>query len=409
MKSLTILGATGSIGSQTLDVISEHPQQFQVIALTAHDNIERLFHQCVKFKPSYAVISSKELAEKLQQRLRAESIKTEVLFGREALTYVASLSQIDTVMAAIVGAAGLLPTLAAIRAKKQILLANKEALVMAGPLLIEEARRAQIALLPVDSEHNAIFQCLGVQDQLEFNQVGKKLAKVILTASGGGLRDKPLQQLVTATPAEACQHPTWTMGCKISIDSATLMNKVFEVIEAHFLFGLPVEKIAVVLHPQSIVHALVKYPDSSLLAQMASPDMRIPISYALAWPERVTNSAAALDLVNIARLDFLAIDEQRFPSLHLAYKALQLGGTATTILNAANEVAVQAFLAGEIYFTDIAKLNSDVLEKIHSRPVSNLDIILEDDSLAREIAKEIILKHYAISSRHRAPTSEDVW
>ncbi|MEN9450809.1 MAG: 1-deoxy-D-xylulose 5-phosphate reductoisomerase [Pseudomonadota bacterium] len=395
MKSLTILGATGSIGVNTLDVISEHPTLFNVIALTAHYNIDLLFQQCLKFNPTYAVVGSENLSQNLQQRLRAESSKTEVLFGRDALAFVASLDEVETVMAAIVGAAGLLPTLAAIKAKKQVLLANKEALVMAGPLFIEEAQRAQTTLIPVDSEHNAIFQCL--HGQVVPGSTCKSLAKIILTASGGALRHKPLEQLPATTPAQACQHPNWRMGRKISVDSATLMNKGFEVIEAYFLFGLTLDQIEVVLHPQSIVHSLVEYLDGSLLAQLGSPDMRIPISHALGFPERINNSAATLDLLKVARLDFLAIDEKRYPCLSLAYQALRIGGTATTILNAANEIAVQAFLDGKIYFTDIAKLNQDVLEKIHSRPVSNLSIILEDDSLAREIAKEMILKHYSAS------------
>lgn len=393
MKYVTILGATGSIGVHTLDVIAAHPQRFKVIALTAYHNIDLLFQQCLKFTPAYAVLSCKKLAEELTRRLRAVSLKTEVLFGTEALVFVASLGKVDTVMAAIVGAAGLLPTLSAIKAKKHVLLANKEALIMAGALLIEEAQRAQVTLLPVDSEHNAIFQCL--HGQFELGHASKSLSKIILTASGGALRYKPLAQLQTVTPAQACAHPNWSMGRKISIDSATLMNKGFEVIEAYFLFGLSREQIEVVLHPQSIVHSLVEYLDGSMLAQLASPDMRIPISYALAFPQRIHNTATALDLLKIGRLDFLAIDEERYPCLGLAYQALQIGGTATTILNAANEIAVQSFLQGKIYFTDIAKLNQAVLEKIHSRPASNLDIILEDDNLAREIAKEMILKHYS--------------
>ena len=397
MKSLTILGATGSIGVNTLGVISEHPTLFNVIALTAHYNIDLLFQQCLRFNPTYAVVGSENLCQNLQQRLRAESLKTEVLFGREALAFVASLDEVDTVMAAIVGAAGLLPTLAAIKAKKQILLANKEALVMAGSLFIEEAQRAKITLIPVDSEHNAIFQCL--HGQVTPGSACKSLAKIILTASGGALRHKSLEQMHAATPAQACQHPNWRMGRKISVDSATLMNKGFEVIEAYFLFGLALDQIEVVLHPQSIVHSLVEYSDGSILAQLGSPDMRIPIAYALAFPERITNSATTLNLLKIARLDFLPVDEKRSPCLSLAYQALRIGGTATTILNAANEIAVQAFLDGKISFTDIAKLNQDVLEKIHSRPVSNLSIILEDDNLAREIAKEMILKHYTSVSK----------
>lgn len=397
MKSLTILGATGSIGVNTLEIISEHPARFKVIALTAHYNIDLLFQQCLKFNPTYAVVGSENLSENLQQRLRAESLKTEVLFGRDALAFVASLDEVDTVMAAIVGAAGLLPTLAAIKAKKQVLLANKEALVMAGSLFIEEARRAQISLIPVDSEHNAIFQCL--HGQVAPGSACKSLAKIILTASGGPLRHKSLEQLPATTPAQACQHPNWRMGRKISVDSATLMNKGFEVIEAYFLFGLTLDQIEVVLHPQSIVHSFVEYLDGSLLAQLGCPDMRLPISYALAFPERINNSVTSLDLLKVGRLDFLAIDKKRYPCLNLAYQALRIGGTATTMLNAANEIAVQAFLDGKINFTDIAKLNQDVLEKIHSRPVSDLSIILEDDNLAREIAKEMILKHYSSLSK----------
>lgn len=393
MKSVTILGATGSIGINTLDVISKHPTRFKIIALTAHYNIDLLFQQCLRFNPVYAVVSSENLSENLQRRLHAESSKTRVLFGSDALAFVASLDEVDTVMAAIVGAAGLLPTLAAVKAKKQVLLANKEALVMAGPLFIEEAQRAQITLIPVDSEHNAIFQC--IQGQVLPGKVCTSLEKIILTASGGALRHKSLEQLPDATPTQACQHPNWRMGRKISVDSATLMNKGFEVIEAYFLFGLTLNQIEVVLHPQSIVHSLVEYSDGSVLAQLGNPDMRVPISHALAFPERIDNSAARLNLLKIARLDFLEIDEKRYPCLNLAYQALQIGGTATTILNAANEIAVQAFLDSKIYFTDIAKLNQEVLEKLHSRPVSNLSIILEDDNLAREIAKEMILKHYS--------------
>lgn len=387
MKSLTILGATGSIGVHTLDVIGQHPDRFKVIALTAHHNIELLFKQCIQYTPDYAVVSTEALAENLQQRLQERSLKTDVLFGPKALAEVASLTEVDTVMAAIVGAAGLLPTLAAIKAKKQVLLANKEALVMAGPLFIEEAMQSDVTLIPIDSEHNAIFQCL--YGRFETGIPPKELSKIVLTASGGALRNKPLAQLQKTTPLEACQHPNWTMGQKITIDSATLMNKGFEVIEAYFLFGLPLAQIEVVLHPQSVVHSLVEYYDGSMLAQLGSPDMRIPISYALAWPERLTNSAPCLDLLQVARLDFKPIDKERYPCLDLAYQALKIGGTATTILNAANEVAVQAFLEGKINFTDIAKLIKQVLEKIHSRSVSSVEVILEDDSLARAVALEM--------------------
>ncbi len=388
MKTLAILGATGSIGLQTLNIIAQHPDQFKVIALTAHHNIDLLFKQCIQYTPAYAVVSTEALANDLQKRLRERSLRTEVFFGPEALAVVASLAEVDLVMAAIVGAAGLLPTLAAIKAKKQVLLANKEALVMAGPLLIEEAKRSNVTLVPVDSEHNAIFQCL--YGRFEAGISPKEVSKVILTASGGAVRNKPLVQLQKITPFEARQHPNWTMGQKISIDSATLMNKGFEVIEAHFLFGLTCEQIEVVLHPESIIHSLVEYCDGSLLAQLGNPDMRIPISYALAWPERLTNSAPRLDLIKLAQLNFESVDKKRYPCLDLAYRALAIGGTATTILNAANEIAVQAFLAEKIKFTDIAQLNKQVLEKIHSRPVTCVEMILEDDGLARAVALELI-------------------
>jgi 1-deoxy-D-xylulose-5-phosphate reductoisomerase len=388
MKLVTVLGSTGSIGVNTLDVVAQHPQRFKIVALTAHYNIELLFKQCMQHTPNYAVVSTEKLAERLQQRLQERDLKTEVLFGPEALARVASLEKLDIVMVAIVGVAGLLPTLAAIQAKKQVLLANKEALVTAGPLLIEEARRSQATLLPIDSEHNAILQCF--YGSFTVGVPPKEVSKIILTASGGALRHKPLAQLYETTPLEACQHPNWVMGQKISVDSATLMNKGFEVIEAHFLFGLALEQIEVVLHPQSVVHSLVEYCDASMLAQLASPDMRIPISYALAWPERLTNSAFCLDLVKLGQLDFKPIDKKRYPCFDLAVKAINLGGTATTILNAANEIAVQAFLAGKISFTEIAELNERVLEKIHSRPVTSVEVILEDDSLGRAVALELI-------------------
>lgn len=403
MKALTILGSTGSIGVNTLDVIAQHPDRFKVIALTAHHNIELLFKQCIQYKPAYAVVSTEKLADNLRQRLRARSLTTDVLFGANALAEVASVSEVNTVIAAIVGAAGLLPTLAAIKTKKQILLANKEALIMAGPLFIEEAKRSQATLLPIDSEHNAIFQCL--YGNFELGIPPKEVSKIILTASGGALRNKPLAQLKETTPLEACQHPNWTMGQKISIDSATLMNKGFEIIEAHLLFGLSPDQIEVVLHPQSIIHSLVEYGDGSMLAQLGSPDMRIPISYALAWPERLVNSAKRLDLLQIARLDFKPIEVKRYPCLDLALQALKIGGTASTILNATNEITVQAFLEGKIRFTDIAPLNTQVLEKIHSRPVSSVEVVLEDDSLARAVALEMVegMREIGFWMEHAAP------
>jgi 1-deoxy-D-xylulose-5-phosphate reductoisomerase len=388
---LTILGATGSVGIHTLDVIAQHPKRFKVLALTAHHNIELLFKQCQHYQPLYAVVSTQTLAENLQQRLQACGLTTTVLFGPKALAEVASLTEVDTVVAAIVGAAGLLPTLAAIKAKKRVLLANKEALVMAGPLLIEEAKRSEAILLPIDSEHNAILQCL--HGNYTVGVTPKDVAKVTLTASGGALRHKPLDKLDETTPLEACQHPNWIMGRKISVDSATLMNKGFEVIEAYFLFGLSLDQIEVVLHPQSIVHSLVSYRDGSVLAQLGCPDMRIPISYALAWPQRLTHSVPSLDLVTLGQLDFKPVDEKRYPCLGLAVHALKIGGTATTILNAANEVAVDAFLEEKISFTAIAEINKQVLETIHSRPVTSVEMILEDDGLARAVALELIEQH----------------
>lgn len=388
MKALTILGSTGSIGINTLDIVSQHPDRFKIIALTAHRNIELLFNQCIKYKPAYAVVSTEKLASDLQKRLQEKALKTHVFFGAKALADVASLPEVDAVMAAIVGAACLLPTLAAIKAKKQILLACKEVLVMAGPLIIQEVKNAQVTLLPIDSEHNAILQCM--HGNFEPGIPPEKVSKIILTASGGAFRDKPLAELSEATPLEACRHPNWTMGRKISVDSATLMNKGFEVIEAYFLFGLPLDKIEVVLHRQSIIHSLVEYLDGSMLAQLGSPDMRVPISYALDWPERLMNTAKRLDLIGGPPLEFESIEAVRYPCLDLAIQALKIGGTAPTILNAANEIMVQAFLEGKIRFTEIALLNQQVLEKIHSRPVINVETILEDDSLARAVALEIV-------------------
>lgn len=397
MKHLTILGATGSIGTQTLEVIRQHPSRFKVVALTAHQNLKRLQEQCLEFQPFYAVVDTKEQAALLQLQLQANAITTQVLFGCKGLEYVASLPEVDTVMAAIVGAAGLLPLFAAILAKKQILLANKEALIMAGSLVIKEARNANIEIIPVDSEHNAIFQCLH-HDKPILGQKPQDLSKVILTASGGAFRDRPQAQLEYVTPDEACRHPNWSMGKKISVDSATLMNKGFEVIEAAILFGLNAEQIEVVLHPQSLVHSFVEYVDGSVLAQLAPPDMRIPISYALAWPRRLSNPAKMLNIHQMTKLEFFPVNFNRYPCLNLAYHALRQGGTATTILNAANEVAVAAFLAGKIKFTDIAYFNQQTIQTMRSRPAESIKIILDDDRLAREMTQALILKSYGLVS-----------
>jgi 1-deoxy-D-xylulose-5-phosphate reductoisomerase len=390
MIGLTILGSTGSIGINTLKVVESYPERFRIIALTAHHNAEVLYAQCLRYQPRYAVLANMDAAQKLQQRLRAAHSPTEVLAGADDLARVAGLDEADYVMAAIVGAAGLLPTLAAVRAGKRVLLANKEALVVMGALFIEEVRSQQAVLLPVDSEHNAIFQCLPTDFKPGIDVAA--VEKILLTASGGPFRQTPLAQLAQVTPEQAYTHPIWNMGRKISVDSATLMNKGLEVIEAHWLFGLPLSKIEVLLHPQSIVHSLVEYRDGSLLAQLGQPDMRTPIAHALAWPERIQSGVARLDLTQTGRLDFAAIDLERYPCLGLAYQALTAGGTATAILNAANEVAVQAFLDKQVAFTDIFAIIADVLQRVASHPADNLEVILADDRQAREIAQGLVAK-----------------
>lgn len=384
MKNISVLGSTGSIGVSTLDVIARNPDRFKVIALTAQKNIDLLFQQCTQFHPQYAVLQSEIAAAELRTRLQSTFHDVEVLSGDEALEQVAGLSDVNIVMAAIVGAAGLLPTLAAVRAGKRVLLANKEALVMAGSLFIEEVQRHGAELLPIDSEHNAIFQCL----PHDF-EIGKKysgIKKITLTASGGAFRDFPLSQLNDVTPAQACTHPNWNMGRKITVDCATMMNKGLEVIEAHWLFGSATEQIQVVLHPQSTVHSLVEYIDGSMLAQLGNPDMKTPIAHALAWPKRIQSGVESLDLLALSRLDFLPLDLIRFPCLNLAYQTLAAGGTASTILNAANEVAVQAFLDGLIRFTDIANICAKVLDEIASVPAANIEAILVADKTARQAA-----------------------
>lgn len=380
MHSITILGSTGSIGRNTLDVIARHPELFSVQALTAHKNISLLFQQCVQFKPSYAVISDESAAAALRQKLSEQKIKTEVLCGASALSQAAVMS--DIVVSAIVGAAGLLPTLSAIQAGKRVLLANKEALVMAAEIMLQAVREHHATLLPVDSEHNAIFQCLP-KDFLP----GKKLSgveSIILTASGGPFRTTPLEALCDVTPAAAIAHPNWKMGPKISIDSATMMNKGLEVIEAFWLFGLPVEKINVLIHPQSIIHSLVNFSDHSFLAQLGCPDMRIPIAYCLGWPSRITSGAKKLDLAEIARMDFEPLDVKRFPCVRFAYQALKAGGDAATILNAVNEVAVEAFCAGRILFSEIPELIDRVMQVLPVSTMTSLDAVLASDRIARE-------------------------
>lgn len=373
IKTLTILGSTGSIGMSTLDVVQRHPERFKVFALTAHCKVDTMLAQCLAYKPRYAVMLNEQAAEQLAHRLKAAESETEVLAGQEALAQVAAHPATDYVMAAIVGAAGLLPSLAAARAGKRVLLANKEALVMSGQLFMDAIRTSKAELLPIDSEHNAIFQCLP-------SQGGKQgVERILLTASGGPFRQRPLADLYTVTPEQAVAHPNWSMGQKISVDSATLMNKGLEVIEASWLFASSLEQIEVVVHPQSTVHSMVAYTDGSVLAQLGNPDMRTPIAYALAWPERLESGVAPLDLVAIARLDFEKPDLTRFPCLSLAYEAHARGGFATIALNAANEMAVQAFLERRIGFMDIPRLIRDVMKLADAgTPVQLEDMIIQD-------------------------------
>lgn len=387
-QSITILGSTGSIGQSTLDVISRHPDQFRIIALTAHNNVALLFRQCVQFKPEFAVVSTAELASQLQEKLRDEKIKTDVYFGEDALVQCAAEKNVDTVVAAIVGSAGLLPTLAAIKAGKRVLLANKEALVMAAELFMSSVRKNHATVLPVDSEHNAIFQCL--PDDFLPGKKCELLQSIILTASGGPFRTTPIADLKHMTPMQAVAHPNWKMGAKISIDSATMMNKGLEVIEAFWLFGLQIEQIQVLIHPQSIIHSLVSFVDSSFLAQLGCPDMRIPIAHTLAWPNRIASGAKRLNLAEIARLDFEPVSYERFPCLRLAYQALNAGGTASTILNAANEIAVDAFYQSRISFDAIAPLIDRVMQQSEIQCATDLNVILEADKTARKFATQIV-------------------
>lgn len=372
-KAVTVLGSSGSIGVSTLDVLSRHPERFHVFALTANSNVERLFAQCMQFHPRYAVMVEAAAAEVLARRLRTAGSETEVLAGSAALEAVASSPETDYVMAAIVGAAGLLPTLAAARAGKRVMLANKEALVMSGQLFIDTVREHGAELLPIDSEHNAVFQCMPVDGR-------NGVEKILLTASGGPFRTWSAADLQTVTPAQAVAHPNWSMGQKISVDSATLMNKGLEVIEACWLFGLPAERVEVVVHPQSTIHSMVSYNDGSVLAQLGNPDMRTPIAYALGWPERLASGVAPLDMFATARLDFERADIARFPCLSLAYEAHTLGGFATIALNAANEEAVKAFLQRDIAFTDIPRLVADVMRQAErGTPLNLADILVQDE------------------------------
>ena len=388
MQNLTILGSTGSIGTSTLDVVARHPDKYQVVALTAHRQVDLLFSQCLQFKPVFAVLLDELEVVPLRARLRDAGLKTEVLCGVAALEAVCVLPEVDAVMAAIVGAAGLRPTLAAARAGKKILLANKETLVMSGNIFMDAVRTSGSALLPIDSEHNAIFQALprGYNGDL----AGHGVRRILLTASGGPFRNTPLDELHQVTPEQACAHPNWVMGRKISVDSASMMNKGLEVIEAHWLFNAAADDIQVVIHPQSVIHSLVEYVDGSVIAQLGNPDMRTPIAYGLAYPERIDSGVATLDLFKIATLDFAAPDFDRFPCLALAYQALRAAGTAPAVLNAANEVAVAAFLAKQIPFLAIPRVIASVLNELPVTAVVSLDDVLGADADARRAASKQI-------------------
>ena len=384
VQQVTVLGATGSIGLSTLDVIARHPERYQVFALTGFSRLAELQVLCVRHRPRYAVVPDAESALELQNHLRAAGLQTEVLVGEEGLCAVSADKAVDCVMAAIVGAAGLKPTLAAVQAGKKVLLANKEALVMSGALFMQAVKQSGAVLLPIDSEHNAIFQCLPGDYSRGLQAVGVR--RVLLTASGGPFRETPLAELERVTPEQACAHPNWSMGRKISVDSASMMNKGLEMIEACWLFDARPEQIEVVIHRQSVIHSLVDYVDGSVLAQLGNPDMRTPIAHALAWPERIDSGVSPLDLFAIGRLDFERPDEQRFPCLRLAREAVQAGGSAPAMLNAANEVAVEAFLQRRIRFTDIARMIEAVLNALPVRAVEALDTVFEADRRARELA-----------------------
>jgi 1-deoxy-D-xylulose-5-phosphate reductoisomerase len=388
MQHITVLGATGSIGVSTLDVISRHPDLYAVYALTAQNRVDELAEQCAKFCPQLAVVGTAEAATRLAQLLRQKDLKTEVEYGEAALCAVARAPECDAVMAAIVGAAGLAPTLAAALAGKKLLLANKEALVMSGQLFLDAVSANGATLLPIDSEHNAIFQCLPPSYRRMPSSHG--IAKILLTASGGPFLKRAVDTLDSVTPEQAVAHPNWVMGRKISVDSATMMNKGLEVIEAHWLFGASADQIEVVIHPQSVIHSMVSYIDGSVLAQLGNPDMRTPIAYGLAYPERIESGVAAMDLTRIGQLVFERPDLQRFPCLELAYHALRAGGTAPAILNAANEIAVQAFLDGRIGFRMIDQLIASVMDRLPHGDVTDIGGILEQDRLAREFTHSLI-------------------
>lgn len=384
VKLVTILGATGTIGKQTLDVISRHSDKFSLFALTANASADALFGQCQQHRPRYAVLLDEPAAESLRQQLIAAGSETQVLCGLAALEFVSAHPEVDIVMAAIVGAAGLKPSIAAANAGKRILLANKETLVMSGGLFMQAVEQGGASLLPIDSEHNAIFQVMPEARTRHLGESG--IRRILLTASGGPFRKTTVTELEKVTPGQALNHPNWVMGPKITIDSATLMNKGLEVIEAHWLFNAKPEQIEVVVHPQSVIHSMVEYVDGSVLAQLGNPDMRTPIAFALGYPERLESGVPSLDFFTIGKFDFEAPDMVRFPCLRLAFDSLHIGGTAPAILNAANEIAVAAFLNERIGFTDIPRMIESVLEQSDIQPASTLDVVIEADRQARVLA-----------------------
>jgi 1-deoxy-D-xylulose-5-phosphate reductoisomerase len=385
VRAVSVLGSTGSIGVSTLDVIARHPERFAVHALAANTSVDSMVSQCEVHRPRYAVMMDERAADALRQRLPADGV-TEVLQGEVGLHRVVTDPEVELVMAAIVGAAGLPSTLAAAEAGKTVLLANKESLVMGGHLLMQAVRGAGARLLPIDSEHNAIFQCMPVDG--DANPSLKGVTRVLLTASGGPFRTWSVEQMARATPDQACAHPNWSMGRKISVDSASLMNKGLEFIEACWLFDLSPDLVEVVVHPQSIIHSMVQYEDGSVLAQMGNPDMRTPIAYGLGWPARLASGVAPLDMVAAARLDFEAPDEERFPCLRLARESVARGGTAMAVCNAANEVAVAAFLDGTIRFTDIPAVIEDTLGRVAVVEPTSLSVVESSDTEARRVAGE---------------------
>ncbi len=385
-KGITILGSTGSIGVSTLDVISRHENSYEIIALTANSNVEKMLQQCLQYQPQYAVMVDEQAAEQLSKALKDKAPETTVLSGAKSLEEVSQLEQVDYVMAAIVGAAGLLPNLAAAKAGKRVLLANKESLVMSGKLFMDAIHDNNATLLPIDSEHNAIFQCIpksGLQG----------VQQILLTASGGPFRTRDIETLHEITPEQAIAHPNWEMGKKISVDSATMMNKGLEVIEACWLFDIASEQIQVVIHPQSTIHSMVSYNDGSVLAQLGNPDMRTPIAYGLGWPKRIDSGVKPLDLFEVARLDFEKADFNRFPCLRLAFEAHQAGGNATIALNAANEIAVDAFLNKQLRFTDIPAVVEYALEQTTNGTPKTIDEILIQDKESRKQANLWMLEH----------------